>query len=143
MISHIVFFTQRERASGSGVLLLWWHMEAEYYKTGKWESMRNSILRRDGYQCQLSKRYGKLRQAEVVHHIFPWDEFPEYAYEPWNLISITISEHNKLHDRNTNELTDAGIELLTRTARKYNKPIPDKYLHPVKKRYKRERRSKY
>ena len=100
----------------------------DFYKSGKWIETREYVLRRDGYKCQLSKRYGKNREAEVVHHIFPRREFPEYAFSDWNLISLTRREHNRLHDRDTDELTEAGAELLRRTARKNNIKIPDKYL---------------
>ena len=106
----------------------------DFYKSTKWEQKRNSILRRDGYMCQLSKRYGKNREAEVVHHIFPREEFPEYAFEEWNLISLSRREHNSLHYRDTDELTEAGAELLRRTARKNNIEIPAKYLENMKRR---------
>ena len=72
-------------------------------------------MRRDGYRCQISKRYGKAVPAEVVHHIYPVDEYPEYAYSPWNLISLSRQAHNRLHDRATGELTEEGILLLRRT----------------------------
>lgn len=88
------------------------------YKDPRWIRKRNRILRRDKYQCQMSKRYGKLRQAEVVHHIFPVAEYPQYQWEDWNLISVTQDWHNKFHDRNTDKLTGVGLELLRKTARK-------------------------
>lgn len=88
-----------------------------FYRTTKWKRLRESVLRRDGYMCQLSKRYGKRKQAEVVHHIFPREEYPQYQWESWNLISLTREQHNRLHDRITNELTDEGMALLQRTAR--------------------------
>ena len=93
----------------------------------KWKRKRAKVLRRDGYMCQLSKRVGKMVSAEVVHHIFPRDEFPEYRLTDWNLISITKAYHNKLHDRCTNELTAEGRELLRRTARAHKVDIPEKY----------------
>lgn len=99
----------------------------KFYNSTKWERIRAVVLRRDGYRCQLSKRYGKIVQADTVHHIFPLDEFPEYAYELWNLISITNEKHNELHYRQTRELTEKGKELLLRTARKNNIPIPLRY----------------
>lgn len=105
----------------------------DFYKEPKWIQMREHILRRDGYMCQVSKRYGKIREAEVVHHIFPRGEFPQYTYEEWNLISVTRSVHNLFHYRETDELTEEGAELLRRTARKNNIPIPDKYQRRVKK----------
>lgn len=102
--------------------------------------MRSHILKRDGYQSQISKRFGKNREAEVVHHVFPREEFPEYAFEEWNLISVTRREHNSLHYRDTDELTEEGVELLRRIARKNNIPIPDRYLGKAKRLNKYERR---
>lgn len=100
----------------------------DFYKTARWERTRRVVFRRDGYQCQLSKRYGRIRPAEVVHHIFPLEEFPEFAFATWNLISLTRAMHNSLHDRNTDELTKAGRDLLRRTARKNGVEIPERYL---------------
>lgn len=76
--------------------------------------MAARAMRRDDYMCQLSKRYGKRVPAEVVHHIYPVDEYPEYAYCLWNLISLTRKQHNRLHDRNTGALTAEGIALQRR-----------------------------
>ncbi len=104
------------------------------YEETKWKSKRLSILRRDAYQDQVLKRYGKLIQAEIVHHIFPVEEYPEYAYEDWNLLSVSLATHNKLHDRITHELTDEGVDLLRRTARRNNISVPEKYKHPIKRR---------
>lgn len=89
----------------------------DYYGT-RWKKKREKILRRDGYMSQLSKRYGKMVEAQVVHHIFPADTYPEYRWEDWNLISVSLAEHNALHDRDTGQLSDKGNELMLRTARK-------------------------
>ena len=102
-------------------------MNDAFYKTPRWKKLRERILRRDGYQCQLSKRYGKMVQADTVHHIFPREIFPVYEWEPWNLISLSAKKHDSLHARETHELTAEGIELLRRTARKNGIPIPDQY----------------
>ena len=98
-----------------------------FYNDKHWQHIRASALRRDGYMCQLSKRYGKIREANTVHHIFPREDFPEYQYELWNLISLTKEKHNELHDRATNQLTAEGIELLKRVARKNGIEVPLRY----------------
>lgn len=85
------------------------------YKARRWERLRAQVMRRDGYRCQLSKRYGKVVPADLVHHIYPVDEFPEYAFEPWNLISVSRAAHNKLHDRDSDKLTAEGVALMRRT----------------------------
>ena len=98
-----------------------------FYDDPRWIRLRNSILRRDGYMDREARRFGKVKQAEVVHHIFPKNEFPEYAFSAWNLISLSRQTHNEMHDRDTDELTQKGRELLLRTARRNNVPVPEKY----------------
>ena len=89
------------------------------YFGAKWRRLAAQAMRRDGYMCQLSRRYGKRVPAEVVHHIYPVDEYPEYAYCLWNLISLSRAMHNRLHDRNTDKLTAEGVALMRRTKREY------------------------
>lgn len=89
------------------------------YTSKRWKALSAKAMRRDGYMCQLSKRYGKAVPAEVVHHIYPVDEYPEYGYCLWNLISLSRAAHNKLHDRKTGELTEEGRALMRRTKREY------------------------
>lgn len=98
-----------------------------FYKKRRWELLRAAILKRDGYRCQLSKRYGKRVEANTVHHIFPRDLFPEYQWDPWNLISLARDVHDTLHDRATGDLTEKGAELLRRTARRRGMEIPLRY----------------
>lgn len=97
------------------------------YGGKKWKYLSAAVMRRDGYQCQLSKRYGRTVSAEIVHHVFPADEFPEYAYAPWNLVALSRAAHNRVHDRATNELTEAGAELLRRIAKKNGIEVPERY----------------
>lgn len=94
------------------------------YKEPKWLKLRETALRRDKYIDQYLKRYGKIKQAEIVHHIFPVNDFPEYKYCLWNLISVSRATHNLFHNRDTDELTEIGKQLLIRTARKNNIDIP-------------------
>lgn len=85
------------------------------YKGKRWRDLAARAMRRDGYKCQLSARYGRSVEADMVHHIYPVDQYPEYGYCLWNLISLSNAEHNKLHDRNTNKLTAEGVALMRRT----------------------------
>lgn len=88
----------------------------KFYHSKKWERIRRAVLARDKYQCQVARRYGKTREATVVHHIFPREQYPEYQWQSWNLISVSATAHNILHDRETHELTRYGEELLKETA---------------------------
>lgn len=69
----------------------------EFYHTKRWHKLRAAVLRRDGYQCQRCKRYGRLRQASTVHHIKHLDEYPELACDPKNLVSLCAACHNEMH----------------------------------------------
>ena len=99
-----------------------------FYKSTRWKKLRQRILRRDGYLCQLSKRTGRFIQADVVHHIFPRESFPEFQWESWNLISLCGEQHNRLHDRDTRQLTEEGINLAAMTVRKNGIQDADKLL---------------
>nr|DAW41133.1 MAG TPA: NinG recombination protein [Caudoviricetes sp.] len=67
------------------------------YKSARWRRKRAAILRRDGYLCQMCKRYGRRVQATTVHHIQHADEHPELGFTDSNLISVCERCHNKLH----------------------------------------------
>ena len=90
----------------------------------RWTNLRAFILRRDKYLDQVALRYGKRIEAQVVHHIFPREFFPQYTYAAWNLISVSTKTHNELHVRDSHKLTAKGYELLVRTARKNNIELP-------------------
>ena len=86
----------------------------DYYGS-KWKAKRKKILRKDGYKCQIARMYGWTEDAVVVHHIYPADSYPEYAWCDWNLISVSLASHNKLENRKTGELTELGKQLMRRT----------------------------
>lgn len=91
-------------------------MTDPFYKTKRWERLRAAILQRDGYRCQMAAHAGKSIPADTVHHIFPLKDYPEYRWEPWNLISLSRAAHEKLHYRSDDKLTYKGRLLLEATA---------------------------
>lgn len=85
------------------------------YTTRRWRRLRESILRRDGGRCREAARYGMTVVATTVHHIWPAEDFPEYAWKPWNLISLSSKNHDAMHDRLTRKLTERGESWRRRT----------------------------
>lgn len=69
----------------------------EFYESRKWKRKRQQILRRDGYMCQICKRYGRMREATEVHHIQHLEDRPDLAFNNDNLISLCRSCHNAQH----------------------------------------------
>ena len=69
----------------------------DFYKTTKWIRKRSHILRRDGYQCQECRKYGRMTPAVYVHHIQHLEDRPDLALVDSNLESVCMACHNKLH----------------------------------------------
>lgn len=86
------------------------------YKDPRWIRKRKVILKRDEYRCRECRRYGKTSAAEPVHHIYPVETYPKYAWCDWNLISLCKGCHGGMHDRVTNQLTAKGITLMERVS---------------------------
>lgn len=88
-----------------------------FYESQKWRSLRQRILRRDKYIDQYRLRDGVTIEATVVHHILPREDFPQYQFCPWNLISVNEETHRKvLHELFTHKLTKRGRLLMQETA---------------------------
>lgn len=85
------------------------------YGGSRWKKKRKYILRLDGYKCKIAAMYGRTEEATIVHHIYPAELYPEYAWCDWNLISVSMASHNKLENRTTKELTELGRRLMERT----------------------------
>ena len=85
------------------------------YGGSRWKKKRKHILRLDGYKCKIAAMYGRTEEATIVHHIYPAELYPEYAWCDWNLISVSMASHNKLENRLTKELTEMGRRLMERT----------------------------
>ena len=81
----------------------------------RWQRLRIRALERDGYRCREAARYGKIETATHVHHIWPAEDYPEYAYCIWNLVSLTQGNHEKMHHRVTRKLTALGLRWKNRT----------------------------
>ena len=92
--------------------------EKEFLKKKRWKNLRLRILRRDKYLCQYYLKFGKNIEASHVHHIYPVEIYPEYAFCDWNLISLSQKAHNIMHIRGSHELTAEGLKLMEKTEEK-------------------------
>ncbi|PGT77313.1 restriction endonuclease [Bacillus cereus] len=88
-----------------------------FYKTKRWKNKRTTVLKRDTYQCQECKRYGKNKEATTVHHIYPLRNRPELRLTTDNLVSLCGRCHDKMHDRVSDELTELGMQWVERMER--------------------------
>ena len=81
----------------------------------RWRKLRERALRRDRGLCQESLRFGRRVQADTVHHIWPAEDFPEFAYCLWNLVSLSAAAHDAMHERGSRRLTERGERWRRRT----------------------------
>lgn len=89
------------------------------YKSKRWKKLRQSVLRRDRYECQESRRYGRFDEATTVHHIYPVETHPEIAWERWNLVSLSSEAHNRMHERRTHRISETGKQWQDRRRPEY------------------------
>ena len=54
-----------------------------------------------------------------MHHILPAEDWPEYQWCDWNLISINDATHRQLHEPYTKALTPLGQELADEVAEEH------------------------
>lgn len=101
----------------------------EFIWSEQWRRKAHSILRRDGYIDQyILKTTGRMIEANVVHHILPRDEFPQYAMEDWNLISLNKRTHSRIIHTIKGKLTNEGRKLMMETAFKQGIKLHEKIL---------------
>lgn len=92
-------------------------MSKAFYNSVRWKTLRKSVLARDRYLCRNCRRYMPIpKAASIVHHCFPLEDYPQYAFAGWNLISLCVPCHDKMHDRITNKLTPLGESWMRRVS---------------------------
>lgn len=70
-----------------------------FYQTHTWRKKRKEILERDNNECQVNKARGKVETGKlIVHHIKPLEYFPELAMDNFNLITVSHTVHNQIHE---------------------------------------------
>ncbi len=97
---------------GRGLFVL---LMAFDYNSKRWLRLRARVLRKAGHRCQYAKRFGRREEATHVHHIWPAEDYPEFAWCEWNLIALSLASHNAMHDRVTGRLSPIGDALRRRT----------------------------
>lgn len=82
-----------------------------FYGTKEWGHVRQDVLERDNFECQMCKAEGKVhvdsrkvdgkkKPIELnVHHIQELEEHPDLALDMDNLITLCVEHHNEVHER--------------------------------------------
>ncbi|EON70471.1 HNH endonuclease [Lysinibacillus sphaericus] len=68
-----------------------------FYNSKEWISQRKKILKRDKYICQICRRFGRNKSAEVIHHIIELNENWSKRLDENNLILLCHRCHNGIH----------------------------------------------
>lgn len=92
---------------------------SSFYKSKRWERKRVAVLKRDKYLCQEAARYGKVAEANTVHHCIPIAERPDLKLDDRNLISLAEETHDRMHLKYGPGLSKLGEEWRERTLRRH------------------------
>ena len=71
---------------------------SEIYNTKEWLGLRNSVLKRDGYLCQVCAGNRITKAAEIVHHIKEIRKGGD-PFDKKNCISVCRQCHSDIHSR--------------------------------------------
>ena len=90
----------------------------DFYDTRRWKQKRKHILLRDRWIDQVAIRDGMKIEADTVHHILPREDWPQYQWCDWNLISVNgrLTHKGRLHEKYSGRLTKLGRQLMRETA---------------------------
>lgn len=90
----------------------------DFYESKRWKQKRKHILLRDRWIDQVAIRDGMKIEADTVHHILPREDWPQYQWCDWNLISVNgrLTHKGRLHERYSGKLTKLGRQLMRETA---------------------------
>lgn len=76
---------------------------AEFYNSVEWRQLRDWVMARDNYECQMCKAEGRVTTQTdsvlEVDHIKELEFHPELALDPDNLRTLCKDCHNKRHHR--------------------------------------------
>ncbi|MDI9456823.1 MAG: HNH endonuclease [Bacillota bacterium] len=68
-----------------------------FYLSKPWRKVRAVALARDHHLCQHCLKRGRLKTAELVHHIKPLETHPDLGFTLDNLLSLCNACHNRVH----------------------------------------------
>lgn len=69
-----------------------------FYDSPMWRKLRDSIkARANGYDEWERAVNGRIVPGEIVHHIYPADEYPAMRLLPGNLIFVSKMTHERIH----------------------------------------------
>lgn len=92
-----------------------------FYSWRVWrDSVAPAVLALDRHECSRCKQRGRIRRAEIVHHVRHLDEAPELAlsiYDPdtgaRQLVSVCKRCHEQLHPESLHRQPAKSAEPLT------------------------------
>lgn len=82
----------------------------EFYHSSDWQAVRQAVLERDHYLCQVCMRRGVVKQATTVHHLIPLRADYAKRLDMDNLETICQACHNQEHNERNKSLAKKQIK---------------------------------
>ena len=77
------------------------------YNTTRWKKVREEVLKKSNYMCEICKQLGILNYTDIqVHHIEKIIDNPYKMYDEDNLLVVCRNHHRQIEGMNENEIIE-------------------------------------
>lgn len=77
------------------------------YNTTRWKKVREEVLKKSNYMCEICKQLGILNYEDIqVHHIEKIIDNPYKMYDEDNLLVVCRKHHREVEGMNENEIIE-------------------------------------
>lgn len=66
----------------------------KFYKTKEWKKLKESVLKKNHYECSECKKEGRVVKADTVHHVMKVREYPRLALSEYYVAADRTTRNN-------------------------------------------------
>ena len=66
----------------------------KFYKTKEWKTLKESVLKKNHYECSECKKEGRVVKADTVHHVMKVREYPRLALSEYYVAADRTTRNN-------------------------------------------------
>ena len=66
----------------------------KFYKTKEWKTLKESVLKKNHYECSECKKEGRVVKTDTVHHVMKVREYPRLALSEYYVAADRTTRNN-------------------------------------------------
>ena len=90
----------------------WRTVQQSFYSSQAWKNLRDAVIKERGGLCEMCRRSGIYKAADLVHHIIPVTaeniNDPDITLNPRNLMALCKGCHSAIHSSKRYVVDEAG-----------------------------------